>query len=256
MFEKVSKESDKTNLIENYLSARKKLKERFLAQKLAKQDATVDFETQFKPLLDPTQKTLENVQQIKPEIQKATDAISKLPGEISRVTIHDIDEELDTQKSELESRIKEENPVEIAKEGPPEFWIEWMKRNTTYHGEKIEERWLPFVWVTFSGARTATGKEYTKFRRDVLGEPKPRPKRSGGGEIKYFSSPLELMTRLETLAASFHAGNTSLELRNEAFNMLDRLLEDDQIDKDLFQDLFSLFNRKPNHGNDSTFAPN
>ena len=55
------------------------------------------------------------------------------------------------------------------------------------------------------------------------------------------NNPAELLSRLETLAASATAGNTSAEIRNEASCILDRFLEDNHIDRGLFKELSSCF---------------
>lgn len=60
-------------------------------------------------------------------------------------------------------------------------------------------------------------------------------------DIRYFKDAAELMDRLEDLAASVSAGNDSLEVVNEAAEILDRLRKDGEIDDSTFEELLRVF---------------
>lgn len=62
-----------------------------------------------------------------------------------------------------------------------------------------------------------------------------------GGAIKYYKSGDELVDRLEILLGSKHAGNHSLNLKNEAFDIIDKLFDDREITKVEYIKLYKSF---------------
>jgi hypothetical protein len=57
-------------------------------------------------------------------------------------------------------------------------------------------------------------------------------------EYKYYSSPNELINRLELLCAENDIGNDSIEIRNEIMSILDILLKNKIIDNVHHEELF------------------
>jgi len=57
-------------------------------------------------------------------------------------------------------------------------------------------------------------------------------------QYKYYSSPDELINRLELLCAERDIGNDSIEVRNEIMSILDILLKSKIIDKAYHKDMF------------------
>ena len=64
------------------------------------------------------------------------------------------------------------------------------------------------------------------------------PARSG---VRYYKNAEELLDRLAQLISARDAGNTSAELRNEAGDILDKLLDDGEIDEPVFKALWEIF---------------
>ena len=96
--------------------------------------------------------------------------------------------------------------------------------------------------VTYEGFNeevgSATGSGLAARSVDDSGRP---TKKTKVVTIELSNDPAELLSRLETPAASAAAGNTSVELRNEASGILGRFLERDHIDRGLFKELSSCF---------------
>ena len=156
-------------------------------------------------------------------------------------------------------RIEELGTVEAARQMPPD-WNHLLLAPSTMRPREAAEEWPKWVWREWKGARQARGPEWDEFLEEVRGVGGPpaaarartqRPTQAYEGrglkcrnrkpEVRYYDDPVAMIDRLEILAQSVKAGNTSLEVRNEASSILDKLLRDDNIDDSLFEDLWKLF---------------
>ena len=63
----------------------------------------------------------------------------------------------------------------------------------------------------------------------------------GGGSIRYYKTPDELVERLELLIGSKQGGKVSVEIDNEIANILDRLLKDGVITKKKYKQIHKNF---------------
>lgn len=62
-----------------------------------------------------------------------------------------------------------------------------------------------------------------------------------GSGIKYYKSPNDLVKRLETICASIEAGNHSKRLKNEVYEILDKLLNDKIIHKKDYKKIVDIY---------------
>ena len=83
-------------------------------------------------------------------------------------------------------------------------------------------------------------KEYknylTKQKRTLQGS--GIKKRKGGGAVRFFSNPKELLQKLEVIIGSILAGNTNVGIRNTGVGILDLLLKDGAINRSQHEKLF------------------
>ena len=157
------------------------------------------------------------------------------------------------------TRIASLGAVPAAADMPPN-WRDLLLAPSGIRPADAAREWSKWVWRESTGARQARGPLWAKFEEDVLalGGPRPtgaRKAKKGHGlslpapsrcevaatGIRYFKDAAELMDRLEVLAASVSAGNNSLEVVNEAAEILDRLRKDGEIDDPLFEELLRVF---------------
>lgn len=167
------------------------------------------------------------------------------------------------------ARIVRLGPVAAAVEMPPN-WRELLLAPTGARPADVDKEWAKWVWREDTGARQARGALWEKFEQDVLAAMARKPRvvhgegvgtvrakmapasqhsvrrrrqspRRTRACVRYYKGPEELMDRLQVLAASVSAGNNSLELINEASDILDRLRADGEIDDPTFEHLLRAF---------------
>ena len=152
--------------------------------------------------------------------------------------------------------------IGFANAGPPANWKTLMLGDTSYDISKAKIAWPKWVYREMTGSKQAVGKRYeaflAAFKEQVspgrdrryeaslasLGEQQAAKstgeglKRSG---VRYYKNAGELLDRLTKLRFACQAGNTSAELRNEVGDILDKLLDDGEIDERVFKGLWELF---------------
>ena len=245
-------------LVKDYLANRNKLKKHFLQERVQKQEMTRGFEKQFAPLLEPTRETAKETKEVKkaltelpPRITKGTyEAMAHLPQEIAASTskalahlpedVARAAQPLPEYQSELKTKpqLFKESARQLIAEDPAGFAREvpgdWDDLLLKPERKPNKNTWRKWVYREITGKKQATGSEWEKFNQQLI--------EIYGSGIKYYNNPEELLNRLEMLAGSRKAGNTSRELKNEASNILDRLLKDDEIDEDVYKELWDAFN--------------
>ena len=277
MFIRIMSGEDRRVLIEKILANRSVLRERNKEQQLLQQDTTAAFEQAYKPVLDPVRDTQKAVARVAQTGEQTVRALETLPRDIAAalpagkpaanylVTLGKPRSEsaLETAPQKFNeagrARIASLGAVPAAADMPPN-WRELLLTPSGIRPADAANEWSKWVWRESTGARQARGPLWAKFEEDVLalGGPRPagaRKAKKGHGlslpapsrcevaatGIRYFKDAAELMDRLEVLAASVSAGNNSLEVVNEAAEILDRLRKDGEIDDPLFEELLRVF---------------
>ena len=123
-----------------------------------------------------------------------------------------------------------------------------MLGDTSYDTSKANIAWPKWVYREMTGLKQARGKRYEAFLA-ALEEQTDWPAATSSGEglkparsgIRYYKNVEELLDRLIKLISARDAGNTSAELRNEAGGILDKLLDDGEIDEPVFKALWEIF---------------
>ena len=115
-----------------------------------------------------------------------------------------------------------------------------MLGDTSYDTSKARSLWPKWVYREMTGYKQARGKRFDTFlaaleaavsrddRAATSSGEGLKPTRSG---VRYYKNAEELLDRLTELKSARQAGNTSAELRNEAGDILDNLLDDGDIDE-------------------------
>ena len=280
MFVRIMAGGDRRALIEKILANCATLRDRNKEQQLLPQDATAAFEQAYEPVLDPVRDTQKAVARVAQTGEQTVRALETLPRDIAAalpagkpaanylVTLGKPRSEAGSSALETapqkfneagRARIASLGAVPAAADMPPN-WRDLLLAPSGIRPADAAREWSKWVWRESTGARQARGPLWAKFEEDVLalGGPRPagaRKAKKGHGLslpapsrcevaatfIRYFKVAAELMDRLEVLAASVSAGNNSLEVVNEAAEILDRLRKDGEIDDPLFEELLRVF---------------
>ena len=121
-----------------------------------------------------------------------------------------------------------------------------MQGDTSYDTSKARSAWPRWVYREMHRLKQARGKRFNVFLAALEGDARAAATSSGEGlkpprsGIRYYKDAEELLDRLAELKSARQAGNTSAELRNEAGDILDKLLDDGEIDKPIFKRLWEL----------------
>lgn len=258
-FTRVQNLEERQNLVKKNLETKQKMKNRFRSEKLRRQDATVEFEKQYKPVLDPTKKILEETKkttknvkeisattkQIPEEIQKIPTEIAKIPEEIAKIPelVAEITEPPPLYASALLSEpqifnevgrqiIFKKTPIRFAADFPPDYRTLLLDQNIP--PAHAERNWVKWVYREWSGSKHAKGKIFRQFSENV-------EKLKTGEGIKYYKKPEEIIFRLDKIAAAIDAGNTSDDLKQEGINILDKLLTEGTINKQDYKNVSEFF---------------
>ncbi len=275
MFRIMSSPADRRKLAKEYVAQRARLKSRFLTERLEQQDTTAAYKKGIAPLLEPTIKTAEQIAKLADtttkltqEAQKHTTALENLPGDLAAVLPLAEPPEYHSQLGTTPQMFEEEarqdikdDAIGFARAGPPANWRTLiLDKATSYDTSKAKSNWSKWVYREMTGLKQARGKRYEAFLaaldeaaissgRDRMYEAAREEqqaatssgeglKRSG---IRYYKNADELLDRLAELKAARQAGNTSAELRNEAGDILDKLLNDREINEPVFKGLWEIF---------------
>ncbi len=290
-------DKDRSDLIEEILAKRKIIRERNKREELARQDASVMFEDEYGPLLEPIRATKKGVSEI------AVDT-AQLPGTVRDIrdtqrnviqALESLPQDLAAELPGLEgqpptfaeaqstslvtrsqrfndrgrSRIVEIGPVDAAAQ-MPENWRDLLMEPSSTRPTEARKEWPKWIWREYTGARQARGKKWEDFEEQVLEQQsqssyettgeglstmktakakhpsvsKRKKEARPATETRYYKDPSELMSRLKMLASSVDAGNTSLEIINEANGILDHLFKDGEIDHNTYEGLLIIFNNE------------
>ena len=276
MFHIMSSPADRRKLAKEYVAQRALLKSRFLTERLEQQDTTAAYKKGIAPLLEPTIKTAEQIAKLADtttkltqEAQKHTTALENLPGDLAAVLplaeLPEYHSQLGTTAQVFGEEARQDiatDAIGFANAGPPANWKTLMLGDTSYDISKARIAWPKWVYREMTGSKQAVGKRYEAFlaaldeqvssgrdRRHeaflAAREEQQAAKSTGEGlkrsGVRYYKDAEELVDRLAELKSACQAGNTSAELRNEAGDILDRLLYDGEIDEGVFKDLWELF---------------
>ena len=136
---------------------------------------------------------------------------------------------------------------------PPVNWRALLLSDSSYDTSKAKSAWPRWVYREMTGLKQARGKTFDAFQA-ALEEQADWPAATSSGEglkpaglkpprsgVRYYKDAEELLDRLTKLKSARQAGNTSAELRDEAADILDKLLDDKEIDEPLFKGLWEIF---------------
>ena len=276
MFHIMSSPADRRKLAKEYVAQRALLKSRFLTERLEQQDTTAAYKKGIAPLLEPTIKTAEQIAKLADtttkltqEAQKHTTALENLPGDLAAVLplaeLPEYHSQLGTTAQVFGEEARQDiatDAIGFANAGPPANWKTLMLGDTSYDISKARIAWPKWVYREMTGSKQAVGKRYEAFlaaldeqvssgrdRRHeaflAAREEQQAAKSTGEGlkrsGVRYYKNAGELLDRLTKLKSACQAGNTSAELRNEAGDILDKLLEDKEIDEPVFKGLWEIF---------------
>ncbi len=260
MFRTMSSPADR-KLAEKYLAQRAPLKSRFLTERLEKQDATAAYKKGIAPLLEPTITTTEQIAKLADtttklaqEAKKQSKALENLPEDLAAflplAEPPEYHSQLGTTSQVFGEEARQaiaEDAIRIANAGPPANWRTLMRGDTSYDTSKARSAWPRWVYREMTGLKQARGKRFDAFLAALEGDARAAATSSGEGlkpprsGIRYYKDAEELLDRLAELKSARQAGNTSAELRNEAGDILDKLLDDGEIDKPIFKRLWELY---------------
>ncbi len=277
MFRTMSSPADREKLAKEYVAQRALLKSRFLTERLEQQDTTAAYKKGIAPLLEPTIKTAEQIAKLADtttkltqEAQKHTTALENLPGDLAAVLplaeLPEYHSQLGTTAQVFGEEARQDiatDAIGFANAGPPANWKTLMLGDTSYDISKARIAWPKWVYREMTGSKQAVGKRYEAFlaalKEAAISSGRDRRheaflaareeqqaaistgeglKRSG---VRYYKDAGELLDRLTKLMSACQAGNTSAELRNEAGDILDKLLEDGEINEPVFKGLWEIF---------------
>lgn len=128
----------------------------------------------------------------------------------------------------------EDNPIAVALNFPKD-WKNLLTKPPK-SASSAKKDWSKMVYRQYTGKKQARGEGWEDFKKVLEAE-----RTKVGSGIKYYNNPEELFDRFEILVGTVRAGNTSRVIRNEASNILDRLLKDGDIDEELFKELWDIF---------------
>ena len=268
MFHIMSSPADRRKLAKEYVAQRALLKSRFLTERLEQQDTTAAYKKGIAPLLEPTIKTAEQIAKLADtttkltqEAQKHTTALENLPDDLAAV----LPRQLGTPPQIFEEDARQaiaDDAIGFASAGPPKNWKTLiLNKTTSYDMSKAKIAWPGWVYREIVNSKRAEGERFDAFLAEVeerraAAMPSGRdmrreaflaagPQATGEGlkrsGVRYYKNAGELIDRLAKLKSACQAGNTSAELRNEAGDILDKLLDDREIDELVFKGLWGLF---------------
>ena len=81
-------------------------------------------------------------------------------------------------------------------------------------------------------------KNYLNKQKMTLKGSGIRKRKKGGGAVRFFSNPKELLQKLEVIIGSILAGNTNVGIRNTGVGILDLLLKEGAINRSQHEKLF------------------
>ena len=231
-------------------------------------EPTIKTAEQIAKLADTTTKLTQ-------EAQKHTTALENLPDDLAAVlprqlgtTEHVFGEEarqLGTPPQIFEEDARQaiaDDAIGFASAGPPKNWKTLiLNKTTSYDMSKAKIAWPGWVYREIVNSKRAEGERFDVFLAEVeerraAAMPSGRdmrreaflaagPQATGEGlkrsGVRYYKNAGELIDRLAKLKSACQAGNTSAELRNEAGDILDKLLDDREIDELVFKGLWGLF---------------
>ena len=274
MFHTMSSPAERRKLAKEYVAQRALLKSQFLTERLEQQDATAAYKKRIAPLLEPAIKNAEQIAKIADtttkltqETQKHTTALENLPEDIAAVLpLPEYHSQLGTTAQVFGEEARQDiatDAIGFANAGPPANWKTLMLGDTSYDISKARIAWPKWVYREKTGSKQAVGKRYEAFlaalKEAAISSGRDRRheaflaareeqqaaistgeglKRSG---VRYYKDAGELLDRLTKLMSACQAGNTSAELRNEAGDILDKLLEDGEINEPVFKGLWEIF---------------
>ena len=119
------------------------------------------------------------------------------------------------------------------------FTKKWKKGEITEEQKQWQHRRADRGFQTLKEYKNYLNKQNQNIT--LLGSgirKRSRERQKGGGAVRFFSNPKELLQKLEVIIGSILAGNTNVGIKNTGVGILDLLLKDGAINRSQHEKLF------------------
>ena len=113
------------------------------------------------------------------------------------------------------------------------FTKKWKKGEITEEQKQWQHRRADRGFQTLKEYKNYLNKQKMTLQGSGI-----RKRKKGGGAVRFFSNPKELLQKLEVIIGSILAGNTNVGIRNTGVGILDLLLKEGAINRSQHEKLF------------------
>ena len=113
------------------------------------------------------------------------------------------------------------------------FTKKWKKGEITEEQKQWQHRRADRGFQTLKEYKNYLNKQKMTLKGSGI-----RKRKKGGGAVRFFSNPKELLQKLEVIIGSILAGNTNVGIRNTGVGILDLLLKEGAINRSQHEKLF------------------
>ena len=117
------------------------------------------------------------------------------------------------------------------------FTKKWKKGEITEEQKQWQHRRADRGFQTLKEYKNYLNKQNMTLQGSGI-KKRSRERKKGGGTVRFFSNPKELLQKLEVIIGSILAGNTNVGIRNTGVGILDLLLKDGAINRSQHEKLF------------------
>ena len=117
------------------------------------------------------------------------------------------------------------------------FTKKWKKGEITEEQKQWQHRRADRGFQTLKEYKNYLNKQNMTLQGSGI-KKRSRERKKGGGAVRFFSNPKELLQKLEVIIGSILAGNTNVGIRNTGVGILDLLLKEGAINRSQHEKLF------------------
>ena len=117
------------------------------------------------------------------------------------------------------------------------FTKKWKKGEITEEQKQWQHRRADRGFQTLKEYKNYLNKQKMTLQGSGI-KKRSRERKKGGGAVRFFSNPKELLQKLEVIIGSILAGNTNVGIKNTGVGILDLLLKDGAINRSQHEKLF------------------
>ena len=121
------------------------------------------------------------------------------------------------------------------------FTKKWKKGEITEEQKQWQHRRADRGFQTLKEYKNYLNKQNMTLKGSGIkkrSRERSRERKKGGGAVRFFSNPKELLQKLEVIIGSILAGNTNVGIKNTGVGILDLLLKDGAINRSQHEKLF------------------